>query len=122
MTRLILWAYSLLEWVFWIGTDSIDIVLQNTPQFEEADGCRLQIVGKTSRVLQCRRCQLLTVAFFDFFPHCSIHSEMSAITHSYKYAPDQPRFARNQFRSELGPTHASLRSKLPSSLLVRAPP
>src|ERR1700693_3589491 len=31
MTRLILWAYSLLAWVFWLGTDSIDIVSQNTP-------------------------------------------------------------------------------------------
>src|SRR5580692_5737941 len=31
MTRLILCAYSLLAWVFWLGTDSIDIVSQNTP-------------------------------------------------------------------------------------------
>src|SRR5580704_1053423 len=31
MTRLILWAYSLLAWVFWLGTDSIDMVSQNTP-------------------------------------------------------------------------------------------
>src|ERR1700684_2631802 len=31
MTRLILWAYSLLAWVFWLGTDSIDIVSQNIP-------------------------------------------------------------------------------------------
>src|SRR5215472_9721366 len=32
MTRLILWAYSRWAWMFWLGTDSIDIcVLENIP-------------------------------------------------------------------------------------------
>src|SRR5262249_40222221 len=40
MTRLILWAYSLLAWVFWLGTDSIDIVALATNMIAIFDGFR----------------------------------------------------------------------------------
>jgi hypothetical protein len=49
-----------------------------------------------------------------FRAHCSMHSEKSAISLSLKrlLVLCQPRLARNQYSSlELGPTHASLRSR-----------
>ncbi len=36
------------------------------------------VIVETSLLLQCRRCQVLF--FHTFFPHYSIHSEMSAIS------------------------------------------